>query len=98
MFTVKHVFQNGENYHAWSVESYFVDKNPSAESYNGNSRGVPDRVREVMVGDPPPIGTRYPRLTLELAGGKEIIFDAVGTVYVENMAGKTIDVIRLTCS
>ena len=94
MFTVKHVFQNGENYQAWSVDSYFVNKRPSAGG-EGDSSGAPDSKRQVFLfGDPPPIGTMYPRLTLDLPGGKEVILDAVGTVYVENMNGKTIDVIK----
>lgn len=98
MFTLKHFYQDGENYHAWSAAWYFVNRNP--KPYDGAADPA-----EGMVADPalarcevamPPAAAEaiYPRISMGLANGEELVIDVVGVLYVENAAGKTIDTVR----
>jgi len=93
MFTIKHIFTNGKNYHAWSATSYYVDYDP-ATSIDGSSSGCMNSVYHAvegvsMVAGLP--GATMPRVTMKMADGTEEIFDVCGSVYVENESGKTID-------
>ena len=91
MFTIKHYFYNNENYHVFSAATYFVDRNPTV-SREGSAADPVNAVHDVRVGGDP--DTIYPRISMDLADGTERVIDVCGTCYIENAAGKTIDVIK----
>lgn len=104
MFTVKQVFEN-HNYHSYSVDSYFVDRNPPRGATLEGSVPDPDKANlELCVEtdpskvdpDPDKRPVIYPRVSLFLPNGHVTVVEvgAAGAVYVENSQGKTIDVIR----
>lgn len=92
MFTIKQYYGN-ENYHVWGATSYFVDRTP-AGTLEGSARDVENAITHLAIPGQGFPGTVYPRITVTLADRSEEIIDVVGEVFIENAAGKTIDVIR----
>jgi hypothetical protein len=94
MFTIKHVFDNGENYHCFSATSYFVDYSPPPGVLKGS---VSDEQNARMhFATQIRAGWIFPRITMTLSDRSEEAVDVSGVAYVTNAAGKTIDVIRPT--
>lgn len=95
MFTIKQVYGNKENYQVWCATSYFVDRTPPAgQSIEGSVRDPDNAIAHLALPEQSDPDLISPRITMTLADRTEETIDVIGEVYIENAAGKTIDVIR----